>query len=183
MSIIVTSAEKLDECIEKIPGSIIVAKPTDQTGGAGVFIGNKKEIVPQIKEFPYIIQEYIDTSEGIPGLIDSTHDLRLVSLQGEVVLAFIRTPPPGNILANVSKGGSLIEVMKKDIPEGALAIFKSVDTALSHFKQRIYSIDMGRNSDGRWMIIELNSRPALFSAKQGKTFEYFQEKLADLLLL
>lgn len=172
----------LSDALEKLSGKLIVAKPVDGEEGHGVLIGSKEEVSRYIASFPYLIQEYIDTTGGIPNITEGAHDFRIVSINGEPIIAFVRTPPPGSYLANVSQGGSTIEVPINDIPEEALKIFTNVDGVLKRFPRRVYSLDMGRDANGRWMIIELNSKPALFSRDRGPEFARFHERLADVLI-
>src|SRR6185436_9953431 len=140
------------------------------------------EIAQSIHSFPYLIQEFIDTSAGVPGIVEGIHDFRIVAVSGEPVVCYVRTPPPGKKLANVAQGGKEIHVTLDRIPQEALALFQQVDDALARFPKRVYSVDMGRNVDGRWMIIELNSKPGLTPKHWGPDNVRFMELLADTLL-
>jgi hypothetical protein len=161
---------------------LVVLKPLDGEEGHGVFVLPKDAAARKVPSYPYIVQEFIDTSGGIDGIVDGRHDFRIVSIGGEPVLAFVRTPPGDSFLANVSQGGKTVEVPIDAVPEEALKLFKRVDDAVERFARRIYSLDMGRDKSGKWYIIELNSKPALFSRDRGRAFLHFQEKLADFLL-
>jgi len=181
-SFTVHSQDELQSAIDNIPSEIIVAKPLDKEGGEGVMIGPRNEIAPQITSFPYMIQEFIDTSAGIPGIVAGYHDLRIACVNGEVTHCVYRTPPKGKLAANVSQGGSLSMVPRAQIPTGAMDMFLKVDAYMAKFPKRIYSVDMGRNIDGRWLMIEMNSKPGLLPARYGNDFAFFQDKVSKLLL-
>ena len=173
---------QLDQAVKDIAGKRIVMKPLNSEGGEGVVIGTAAELREAQNEFPVLIQEFIDTSEGIPGIdaIDSHHDFRMVVIDGEIVQAFARTPAEGTLTANVAQGGASHEIPIDKIPPTAIEVVKEIDEKFQSY-QRVYSIDLGFER-GIPRLIELNSQPALFSEKRGKQFERFQEKLADVLL-
>lgn len=182
LSLVVHNSTELREACERIPSTMIVAKPLDREGGEGVHIALCEEIVAFVQEFPYLIQEFIDTSAGIPGIVKGHHDLRIVCVDGDITFCQYRTPPSGSLLANVSQGGTLKMVPLKDIPRGALDLFAVVENYMSRFPKRIYSVDMGRNIDGRWLIIEMNSKPGLNPVRFGPDYAVFQDRIASLLL-
>ncbi len=179
---VVSSAREFDVAVEKLDAKKIVMKPIDGEGGAGVHIGAPASVRKCIEVLPCLVQECVDTNDGIPGIVQGPHDFRMVNVRGTLVQAFVRTPAPGQVLPNVAQGGSTTEVAIADVPDAAMAVFHLVDSRLQHFHDRIYSIDVGLNSDGRWMLFELNSRPALFGRHRGPSFVRFHEALADLLL-
>jgi len=178
---VVHNAGELAAALAELNGDMLVAKPLNKEGGEGVHIAPRKEIGEYVKEFPYIIQEFIDTSAGIPGLMDGHHDLRIASVNGVITHCYYRTPPQGSLLANVAGGGQMYFVTPEQIPAEPMGLFKEIDVYMSRYAERIYSVDMGRNSDGRWMIIEMNSRPGLLPRHTGKAAETFQIAVADML--
>ncbi|MEK7137415.1 MAG: hypothetical protein AAB853_03980, partial [Patescibacteria group bacterium] len=105
----------------------IVAKPRDGEEGRGIIIGSMEEVCQSVSQFPCILQEFLDTSAGIPALMEGIHDFRMVVVRGEIVLAFCRTPPPGGLLANVAQGGSIVPVQYRAIPREARRIAVDVD--------------------------------------------------------
>lgn len=179
---IIQSQKELHDALEAIQTELVVAKPLDGEEGHGVFIEPASAITAKIQTFPYLLQEFIDTSGGIPGIVEGTHDLRIICIGSEIVLCFVRTPPPGKLLANVAQGGRKIEIQIQDIPKEALLLHSEVESVFSRFKRRVYSIDCGRSKDGTWKIIELNSKPGATCRSEGKTNVHFQESLADILL-
>jgi glutathione synthase/RimK-type ligase-like ATP-grasp enzyme len=173
---------QLRSALAQIGSGPAVAKPLDGEEGEGVLIGTAEELGRQVTSFPYLIQSFIDTSGGIPGLIDGIHDFRVISVSGNPVLAYIRTPPPGRKLANVAQGGKEIHVPLQKVPEGALDICRAVDREFARFPKRVYSVDMGRDTDGRWNIIEINSKPGLTPMRFGPDYVRYLHLLAATLL-
>lgn len=181
LSITVRSKEELHDALPRF-GDMVVAKPLDLEGGKGVIIDKPSAIETSVKDFPYLLQEFIDTSGGIPGLVEGMHDFRMVGVNGTIVTAYIRTPPPGKMTANVSLGGKQIEVDIAKIPDDARALFEKVDTVFSRYPRRAYSVDCARLKDGTWKIIELNSKPAISPLWQGPNHVLYHEALATALL-
>ncbi len=189
-SLIVRSASEVAAAETLIPSSFVVAKPNEGLGGDGILIGPKEEILAEIPSFPYILQEFVDTSGGIPGIAKGMHDFRMVSIDGEVFCVFIREPRKGSYLANVAQGGHIWELAVDRIPDEAMAMFRIVDKELSRFPHRIYCVDVARGKDGRWKLIELNAQAGLsyadYSGRNDPTgkakgaHRYFH-RLADLL--
>lgn len=179
---LVHNKEELHQSLADIPtDAFVVAKPVDLEEGIGVIIANPAKVEEAVTKFPYLVQEFIDTSGGIPGIVDGMHDLRMVVIEGDIVVSYIRTPPPGKMTANVSQGGQEIEVLPEQLPAEAKAIVEEVDKVFSKFARRAYSVDVGRNKDGSWKIIELNAKTGLSPASKGKHYERFLNRLADVL--
>lgn len=163
MSYTIANADEREECFQKIPSELVVSKPIDGLGGHGIVIGTREEIRRSGASFPSIIQEFIDTSGGIPGICEGMHDFRIVAVRDKVVFAWIRFPKKGSYLANISQGGSSMELDIARIPADALAIFRAVDNDVARYERRVYCVDVARNKDGRWVLIELNAQPGLSS--------------------
>ena len=161
---------------------MIVAKPPDQEGGKGVKVLPRAEIIRAIPSYPYLLQEFIDTSDGIEGIAGSMHDLRMNIVGGTLVIAYVREPKAGSYLANESQGGTLTEVSLSKLPREVLAIGNVVDESLQRFPHRVYSIDLGRDRSGQWKLFELNSKPGLDPVGKYPGAERFMQALVDVLL-
>lgn len=181
-TIIVSSKEELADALDQLKTETVVAKPIDGAEGRGIFIESKQEIQQHVTEFPYLLQEYIDTSGGIPGLVEGLHDFRMISIDGEIVVSYIRIPKEGLLIANISMGGKEIEVLPEDIPKEALELYRMVDQMLSMYPKRVYTVDVARDKSGDWKLIELNGKPGLSPISMGKSYETFYDRLANLLL-
>jgi RimK-like ATP-grasp domain len=174
---LVNNDAELRTALDELARDKVVFKPTDGEEGKGVIIGSKDDVLGSEKAFPALVQEFIDTSGGIPGIASGIHDLRLHSICGDMVLAYVRIPAPGKLVANVSQGGSETEVKP-----GAMEIFRDIDKHLSRFKRRAYCIDLGLGKDGAWKVIELNSKPGLSYDWRGGGYRLFKQKLVDVFL-
>lgn len=175
--------EQVATAVRETKGKKMVMKPLNAEGGAGVVIGDAAELKLAEKDFPVLIQEFIDTSSGIPKVegIDSHHDFRMVVIDGEIIQSFARTPPAGSLTANISQGGTSHEIAPDNIPTEARELVAKVDAKFKSYR-RVYSVDVGFDQTGTPKLIELNSQPALFSCDRGPQFAAFQDKLADILL-
>lgn len=154
------TTETWQDVLPKIHTKQVVLKPTIGAGGKGIIIGNKAELagseVPS--DPPYIAQNFVDTSKGIPGLVNTRHDLRLVIFNGTVRLCYLRIPKGDSLFANISQGASAQAIPVQDIPEDALRIAQEVDTHFSQYYPRIYTVDF-MYEEGRPYVCEINPQP------------------------
>lgn len=180
-SYIAKSREEVIKYMDKISTGMVVIKPKDGFEGRGVQIIKKTKNVQIDEEFyPVMVQAFIDSSGGIEGIIDGTHDFRMVVMSGDIVMCLVRTPPEGSLLANISLGGKIKFVPFDKIPHAAIAIAKEVDKAFESHGNRIYSVDLAFEKSKPYLI-ELNSRPGLYQQSRGEQTINFHHKLADIL--
>jgi glutathione synthase/RimK-type ligase-like ATP-grasp enzyme len=152
--------------VGKLVGQIttdnIVLKPYDGLRGKGVFIGPKEELENFKPEKPgkkYILQEFIDTSRGIPNITVGKHDLRIVVVNGQAVWCHVRIPAVGSLLANAAQGGNLTEVSYDLVPESVKKIVNIVSgNFYREYDNPIFSIDFGINEKGEPKIFEINDQ-------------------------
>jgi glutathione synthase/RimK-type ligase-like ATP-grasp enzyme len=182
LSLIAHNKKELQDACDRMQSDTVVAKPLDKEGGEGVMVAPKNEVLKSVQSFPYIIQEFIDTSGGIPGLIEGSHDFRIASVNGDIMFCECRQPKQGSFIANASQGGSFNMLPLSAIPPEALVVFREVDSVMSRFPLRVYAVDMGRNTNGTWKLIELNAKPGFLSAAKYPEYGPFQDRVADLLL-
>lgn len=177
----VSSSQQADEVLKQFSTAMAVAKPIDGEEGRGVIIDKKELLAERIPSYPYLVQEFIDTSGGIPGISDGMHDLRMTMVDGVVSNCFIRVPAKGKLVSNLAQGGSKHEVPIDKLPKEAVALAQKVEEMFRSYGRCIYSVDMGRDVSGRWYIIELNSQPGVTCSREGPLSVNFQNRLADLL--
>jgi glutathione synthase/RimK-type ligase-like ATP-grasp enzyme len=148
--------------ISRITTDNVVLKPYDGLRGKGIYIGSKehlKDFKPEKSGRKYILQEFVDTSGGIPGLTPGKHDLRIVVVNGEVVWCHVRVPAEGKLLANAAQGGSLTEVDYKKVPESVKKIVKEVSRKFyKDYDNPIFSLDFGVGPGNRPLIFEINDQ-------------------------
>lgn len=154
-------------------------KPLSDSGGKGIQILNKKSL--RIKSFdkPHIIQEFIDSSCGIPDICQGMHDLRLVFINDKLMYSYVRQPKQGSYLANISQGASFQIVSKNKLPKNIKPIINYANRIFSSFNPRIFTIDLMFDKDSHPWIIELNSMPGLFFSEEERPYmiEMYKELL------
>ncbi len=178
---IVNNQENLKKLLPRVKSQRFVIKPISESGGKDVQILDKKEALEKIIfGNDYLIQEFIDSSSGVPGVSDNMHDLRLVFINDKLSYSYIREPEEGNYLANLSQGGSLSIVPKGKIPPSLTPIIRCANKVFETFNPRIFSIDFMFDENKRPWIVELNSMPGLYFTPQEKPYmlEMYKEIIA-----
>ena len=80
-SVIGNSKRQVERAVKKVPGDKVVVKEPEGSGGNEVYIGDKEEVLEELPpQYPLLVQEFLDTSVGIPGQVDGVHDARLASM-------------------------------------------------------------------------------------------------------
>lgn len=159
---IVRNNKELLRFSKNIRTSKIVIKPIAKSGGKGIIIISKSKLKEvRIKE-EMIIQDFIDSSQGVPGVTSGLHDLRLVFVNSKLVYSYIRKPKKGSYLANLAQGGSLIIVPNKKIPKSVRPIIRYANQVFESYEPRIFTIDIMFDKSRRPWIVELNSMPGLY---------------------
>jgi glutathione synthase/RimK-type ligase-like ATP-grasp enzyme len=152
------------EVVEKISTSRIVLKPRNSYGGKGIFIIEKETLnFPELTiTSPYIAQNFVDTSSGIPDVAPGKHDLRVFvsSVESRPTLSFVRMPQGDGVIANLAFGSLLEIVPGENIPAAALKIVDTVEKEFAQYGPRFYCIDF-LFEHGTPYIGEINSQPAL----------------------
>ncbi len=164
------------------PDEKVVLKDNFETEGRGIFIKPRKELAEDIYDdwSDVMVQEFCDSSSGVAGLVEGTHDIRVVLLEGTPITAFVRQPPEGKWKANVAQGGSYFYIdVEHDIPDDLRQIVANLDQRLSKYAYRLYGADFFKCKRG-WRLIELNSRPGIEVPEQKHTKLYF-DSLVKLL--
>jgi glutathione synthase/RimK-type ligase-like ATP-grasp enzyme len=167
--------------IAQMPGDIVVVKNPVGAGGRAVYIGTKNEIVvPESETYPLLVQEFIDMSDGVPGLADGVHDVRVLLTGSTIIGATLRTPAAGSLYANVSKGGTERLLSVAEIPLEVREMAAKIDSEIEDLP-RYYAIDFARGKQG-WKLVELNVKPGLFRAANGPLAAGFQRSVAEYLV-
>lgn len=179
-TILVSRKEEVSEALAKIKTERVVVKPLDGYGGNGVIITDKSQV--SIENFPVIMQEFIESESGVNGLVNGRHDVRLIILDGEIVLGAVRQPAEGSFLANVHQGGSYREMKVEEVPASLLEFAKPICEIYDRLGGIFYSIDFMFDGN-KWYLIEMNEMPGLpdLTVKENRSAKYFFEKLAVFL--
>jgi glutathione synthase/RimK-type ligase-like ATP-grasp enzyme len=169
--------------LEKVGTDWVVLKPVDGWGGSKIWIGPKSEAMEHIEPYPVLIQEYIDTSGGIPGFPGLKHDFRTIIMNGKVLTTFLRIPKEGSFISNVGKGGHVIVVPPEKCPAEPLEFARIVDKEFQKYGNRMYSVDCAMDRSGTWKLIELNDQPGLMTREDfGKYVDEYYDRLSDFLI-
>jgi glutathione synthase/RimK-type ligase-like ATP-grasp enzyme len=153
---------EIQQVMPKIKSDWVVLKPFNGLKGIGIFIGPKEDAMDfkfHEKYKKYVAQEFIDTSDGIAGVIPGKHDLRIVVINGKVVWCHVRSPIGASFLANAAQGGNLTEIDYARVPESVKEITEKVlKLFLEKFDNPIYSLDFGIGKDLSPRIFEINDQ-------------------------
>jgi glutathione synthase/RimK-type ligase-like ATP-grasp enzyme len=161
----------------------IVVKKNFLSGGRGIYIRPVSEISESLYDDwnDVLLQEFIDNSVGIPGIVDGLHDIRVITINGNPVFMLVRVPKPGSFLANVSQGGSEVQVRLEQIPPTLLAMVQQINTRLAQYRPSIFASDFV-NSDQGFKLVELNSRPAVCVPSLSDDARRYMEAMAEMLV-
>ena len=183
MSILAHDTAQLDEALEKLPGERVAVKSLTGSSGLGVFVGDKSDVYgeQEILKYPVLVQEYIETSGGIPGITDSRHDIRVVLLNGQPAIATLRTPPEGELKSNIGYGGHHRLLSVSELPSELLEMCEAIDKKLKNYGNfRIYSVDCGLTPNG-WRLFEVNGMPGTINRDRGEPAWEYQDALTSFL--
>jgi len=167
----VKNLSELKKVLPCLTSTKIVIKPNSESGGSGIQIINKNVALKKaLIDREYLVQEFVDSSRGIPEVSHSMHDLRLVCVNEKIVYAYIREPKKGSYLANLAQGGSLIIVPLSKLPASLQSIVAYANDIFKTFNPRIYSIDFMFDEKRKPWIVELNSMPGLYFTPEEKPY-------------
>lgn len=183
-SVLIQNQAELHTSLQNFPQDTrVVLKPTQGMCGKGIHIDFPAHIntLTLEPETHYVLQEFVDTSKGIPGLISGNHDLRIIIVDGQITLAHARSPKKGSLLANVSQGGSIKEVPLENIPHFVKEMAKKVQTIIdTTFDFPLYSIDFGIQNENTPFVFELNDQIG-FPRESMLEHPVFVERILDSL--
>lgn len=179
VSLVCSTPSEANDTLLEIPGEMIVTKQPTGNGGHGVAIMHRSEFIAEHQHYPLILQEFLTTDIGIPGLVKGVHDLRIKMGDGEVWAGTLRTPAEGELRANVAQGGTERHLFPEEIPTDAIAIARQIDSYFQDYP-RYYSIDMANTPNG-WKLIELNSKPGLSPTSMSPQSKHTTDRLAQYL--
>ncbi len=165
LTIPVITESEFFSAVERIPTDTVVFKPNAGTNGVGVCIFEKNN-VPLTNEMRAdiakgaLVQEFVDTKNGIPSICDSYHDLRLATVNGTIALTHVRIPSPGSRIASYQRGATIHELSARRLPQEILSFYAAVHKKIiARFPKPMYSMDIGINPSGP-RLFELNGHTA-----------------------
>lgn len=184
------TAENWREVADKITTNQIVLKPVHGGGGKGIVITDTNTFdFPSLNiTQPYIAQNFIDSSGGIPGVCTGYHDIRIMFFNDEPKLSYLRAPKTGSLLSNISQGASAVVVEMEQIPTAIMDMARAVDSRYRQYVPRHYTTDFFMDRDGRPYLVETNTQPgfprldAEGSNFQAKYYQYLFELLNQAII-
>ncbi|MFZ1626537.1 MAG: ATP-grasp domain-containing protein, partial [Candidatus Moraniibacteriota bacterium] len=165
----ISGAAEFNDFFAVFTGNRIVIKPIVGSGGQGVHIVSREEAIKLDLTFPVIVQEFIDSSHGIPGITSTYHDLRMVFIGDELVYTYIRTPKDGSLLANIAQGGEMTIVPNDALPQSLQPLITDTQRLFSRFPQKTYTIDVMFDENSQPWIIEFNTMPGMYFPPEQET--------------
>ncbi|MCG8562808.1 MAG: hypothetical protein MI824_23665 [Hyphomicrobiales bacterium] len=178
---LVRDRSELADALGEIDGDMKVVKPVRGYEGHGVVIGPEPELLAHDMVYPVLVQAFLETSNGIPGIVEGIHDFRVTLLNGEVMYAFVRTPPPGGLMAGIAHGGRLDVVATDCIPAVFLDVARFADARMAAHGPRFFTVDMALTPQGV-KVIEVNSRVGLQENARHPVFAHLKKALAKVLM-
>lgn len=178
-TLLVYDKTSLSRALNKIMTNKIVVKPLDENGGKDIIIGYKKDILNLNLKKPHIVQEFVESCDGIEGLSKGRHDCRIYIINGESVGLAIREPKSGLEIANTSLGGSIKFYKSDRIPDLLKGIISLIDDKLNCYGDRFYSADF-IYGNGRWYLLEINDRPGIPCNEQTEIADHIHERIVTL---
>jgi glutathione synthase/RimK-type ligase-like ATP-grasp enzyme len=168
---LVTNKADLKQALRQIKGPEVIIKPRLGFGGKGIVICNKTQAA-KVKRAPLsIVQPWINTKKGIPGLYKGIHDFRVVFAGEKPIIAYIRTPAPGTKLCNISQGGGVIFVPVSKIPVVLKPALQHILSALRVFPQKVFSVDFFFENGRTPYLVELNTKPIMMFPEEFRADE------------
>ncbi len=169
--------------LDELPGDEVVVKGFFGMGGKEVRKLKKTELAAQVNliEQPYLVQALIDTSAGIPGMIDCEHDLRVLVLGGVVIGGVLRRRDIWWVQGGAEREPQSRLINPEEIPEALHELTAKIDNHFAGYK-RFYCADYMYGADGRWYLIELNATPGMIPAYKGNQADVMLNRLADYMV-
>lgn len=160
---IVNSKENLMEAIKNVPSEKVVIKPLYGNGGFGIYIGDKAGVSDKNFSYPVLVQEFIISEKGIPGVSeeDEISDLRIVFQGGKMAYALSRIAAPGSLFTNLHQGATGKMINEKLIPATVKEMVDKINEKVSVFSDAQYSLDFIFDNNGKPFFIEMNTCPGI----------------------
>lgn len=167
--------------LDSLSTSLVVLKPRFGANGENVRVLPKSDITKDLLAGDtYIIQEFIDSSKGIPNLISQRHEMRIYMCNGKILAAYLRLPVSDSYLANIAQGAQALQIENDQIPDSFISVTKQIDEKFSEFTPRSYVVDI-MYEDGRPWVIELNNSPGLPDVLVQPLTDIYLNSFLDLL--
>lgn len=172
--------------IELLDNAPYILKPNNGSWGSWILKVHRDELRSTAEKFMFgaenfIVQEYVDMTCWVPGVIEWMHDLRFSVFWREIFpFVYVRKPAEGDFRSNISAWGTDFFVPVEKIPHSAIdMVTKIMEYVDSHIGHSLFTIDIVNTTKG-FKLMELNSSPwFLFKEKdiQDLYFDYILRTL------
>lgn len=142
-----------------------VMKPRTWSRWHGVILWTREDVVTASQERQWswnslIVQEFIDSSWWVPGIVEWIHDIRVIVFAGKIPYVIVRTPETGDFRCNLAQWGNQKVIAYTSLPiywqETIHRIMDKVQS-LTNDPFCVYSIDLFEDNNHNIRLIELNS--------------------------
>jgi glutathione synthase/RimK-type ligase-like ATP-grasp enzyme len=156
-----TSQKEYVESVKKIKSKKAVIKPFYGSGGFGIVIDEKKNVIKLKVVFPVLVQEFVKSNYGIPGFSKNMEiaDLRMVYMNHKLIYALSRIAKKGSLFTNFHQGATAILVPEVKIPKIVQEAAGKIIDKLSIFPEANYSLDFVFDNSGKPVLMEMNTTP------------------------
>jgi len=173
----IESHQDIHQHLPLIPTKKIVIKPRLGYGGKGIQIINKGETHKISSAEFSILQPFVDSSNGIKGLAESIHDLRIIFAGERVIASYIRTPQPNSLICNIGQHGKARFLTNAQIPKQLREPIRYIQKTFAHFPYKLYTADFFFQKQ-KPLLIEINTRPPVYFER----YPAYEKKLQKLYL-
>lgn len=165
------------------PEKLVVLKQNYGWGGEGVHILPAKEVTPDLfaSWADIVLQEFLDSSIGIPGITEGYHDLRVCVVDNKATNALVRLPKPGTLQANIALGGTGLSISLDQVPKEVYELLDKIIQEFQKYDPSIYAADF-MNSQHGWKLVEINARPGVLHEEWTQYYNDFNQSVIDLIV-
>ena len=165
---LVNNLKELKKAVKEIDTNKIIIKPREGVQGIGAGLFTKDKLPKKIDK-EVVVQEFIDSSDGIKELgIKGIHDLRVILLNGKIDHSYVRLAEKGDFRSNCAKGGSKIFVDNDKIPKDVLKMVNRVNKKFKNIIPRLHTVDVVFGKDQKPVLMEFESQLGTYYYKGHK---------------
>lgn len=160
-SFLATDKKNLYKTLKQISSKKAVIKPLYGSGGFGIIIQDKRQILKEKIEYPVLVQEFIKSEKGIPGFSKNKEvsDLRMIFINHKLIYALSRIAKKDSLFTNFHQGATAFLVPEKNIPASAKKMSQKIIKKLSVYPEANYSLDFIFTNAGKPLLVEMNTTP------------------------
>lgn len=166
-----------DDFAHLSPRTHYVGKLPISHSGAGVKVGTVAQLQQHFgsSDYPIVLQEFVETKAGYPGVVNGRHDVRLFVAGGKIVGCSVRPQPM--VLGEPHERAYMLAL--ESVPADLIQMTHDIDQFFQD-KPRFYSADYFYGN-GKWWLIELNATPGLMPHERGPLADVLRGELAAYL--